>query len=151
MDLRTSLILSVAVVFMALVTSSLGLNCYQCNSMSDPNCGDVPKPFATHANGVATVRSDVGMEPKACPAESTMCRKIDQQVRGHISVIRTCGVEEKYLMSDTAKANPLDEYNTVLQEYATEVYNCREEGCNGSPNLKISFLALLTVLAALIH
>ena len=72
-------------------------------------------------------------------------------VRGHISVIRTCGVEEKYLMSDTAKANPLDEYNTVLQEYATEVYNCREEGCNGSPNLKISFLALLTVLAALIH
>jgi len=54
-------------------------------------------------------------------------------------------------MSDTAKANPLDEYNTVLQEYATEVYNCREEGCNGSPNLKISFLALLTVLAALIH
>ena len=78
-------------------------------------------------------------------------KKFFFSVRGHISVIRTCGVEEKYLLSDTAKANPLDEYNTVLQEYATEVYNCREEGCNGSPNLKISFLALLTVLAALIH
>ena len=47
--------------------------------MSDPNCGDVPKPFATHADGKVTVRSDVGIAPSACPAESTMCRKIDQQ------------------------------------------------------------------------
>jgi len=119
--------------------------------MSDANCGDLPKPFATHEGEKVTVRSDVGMTPTACPSTSTMCRKIDQQIRGHISVIRTCGVEEKYLMADKAKANALDEYNTVLQEYATEVYNCRTEGCNGSPNLKISFLALLTVLAALIH
>jgi len=56
--------------------------------MTDANCGDVPKPFATHANGVATVRSDVGMEPKACPAESTMCRKIDQQgLYYHIQIV----------------------------------------------------------------
>jgi hypothetical protein len=61
------------------------------------------------------------------------------------------GVKEKYLLSDKEKKTPLDEYNTVLQEYSTEVYKCKGDGCNGSPNLKISFLALLTVLAALIH
>ena len=93
------------------------------------------------------------IEDSQCPVQNSIgfFEKNFFSVRGHISVIRTCGVEEKYLLSDTAKANPLDEYNTVLQEYATEVYNCREEGCNGSPNLKISFLALLTVLVALIH
>ena len=47
--------------------------------MTDPNCGDVPKPFATHVDGKVTVRSDVGIAPSACPPESTMCRKIDQQ------------------------------------------------------------------------
>merc|ERR1712141_307637 len=156
MDLRTSLILSVAVIFMALVTSSFGIKCYQCNSMSEPKCGDTPDPFATHdGNGKFEIGSH-GLTATDCPLvageAATMCRKIDQQIRGHVSVIRTCGVKEKYLMSDTEKANPLDEYNTVLQEYSTEVYKCEKDGCNGSPNLKIStFLAILTVLAALIH
>jgi len=157
MDLRTSLIFSVAVIFMALVTSSFGIKCYQCNSMTDPKCGDTPTPFATHdGNGKVTIGSHHGLTPTECPQvageTATMCRKIDQQVRGHISVIRTCGVKEKYLLSDKEKANPLDEYNTVLQEYSTEVYKCETDGCNGSPNLKIStFLAILAILAAMIH
>jgi len=120
MDLRLS-----AFVLFALVAVSHGLECHQCSSKDDAACAD---PFE-------------GDFKKPC-AEGEFCRKIYQNIRGDVSVIRSCGSEltEKYGQNDC--------YTTVLEEYNTISCACDAEGCNGSSALSGLSVASVTLLAA---
>ena len=66
-------------------------------------------------------------------------------VRGHESIIRSCGYEEKIVGGEVREC-----YTTVLEEYNTLVCACEGEGCNGSSQIKISVVStLLTVIMAI--
>ena len=63
------------------------------------------------------------IEPCPNDGKEYFCRKIYQNVRGDVRIIRSCGYE-KYKN---------DCYKTVLEEYNTYVCQCDEDGCNGAP------------------
>merc|ERR1719186_2557637 len=58
------------------------LSCHQCSTITSPSCGD---PFS----------SNITATP--CPTDRvyTLCRKIHQEVRDEVDVIRMCGYEEQ--------------------------------------------------------
>merc|ERR1739838_483091 len=128
MDLRISLVL---IGVLAFFHSGEAIKCHQCTSYTDAGCGD---PF-----GLTT-------EAAACPADTAekvhFCRKIFQNVRSDVQIIRSCG-HEKYT---NLAGEPKDEYTTVLEEYNTFVTTCFDDGCNGSPTLKVSMISVLMAL-----
>jgi len=125
MDLRISLVL---IGVLAFVHSGEAIKCHQCTSYTDAGCGD---PFS-------------GDFSKDCPADGKeyFCRKIFQNVRSDVQIIRSCGHEKYKNLAGEEK----DEYTTVLEEYNTFVTTCFDDGCNGSPTLKVSMISVLMAL-----
>jgi len=150
MDLRVLVFaLSVFLVF----DFGEGLSCNICNGYEESKCDD---PFGTFADsGDLIEHEEFKMDcttpeaklkqgiPEDAPA-ATMCRKIYQDVRGDVRVIRGCAWEEyKRIGAETSKK--VDCYKTVMEEYNTYVCTCIGENCNGAKTTQVSAL-LIAVL-----
>ena len=117
-----------------------GLKCYQCNSNTAQQ-SDCMDPFVKE--GSQEVKDSLKKYLQECPQidgeAATLCRKVDQYVRGEASVIRTCATKEY----------KNDCYKTVLEEYNTLSCTCKGEGCNGAPGTAAASLAATVVMALL--
>ena len=115
-----------------------GLKCYQCNSKTDADCMDPVvegEPPAVKAS-LAKYLLDC---PQIDGVDATLCRKVDQYVRGEASVIRACATREY----------KNECYKTVLEEYNTLSCTCKDEGCNGARDTAAASLAATVVMALL--
>merc|ERR1739842_138668 len=123
--MRNSLITVIALFFLKLIPSS-SLSCYQCSTVTDPDCVD---PIKT--NMMATT----------CPKdkEYTICRRIHQEVRGNVTVIRNCGWIE----------NENECYSTRLDEFNTLVCQCKENMCNTAN--KAVVMSTILIISGLFH
>jgi hypothetical protein len=75
----------------------------------------------------------------------TMCRKIYQDVRGDIRVIRGCAWEEYTRLGEKESQKNIC-YKTVMEEYNTYVCTCdNEEGCNGAKITQVSTLLMVAL------
>eukprot|EP00092_Neocalanus_flemingeri_P006333 GFUD01006816.1.p1 GENE.GFUD01006816.1~~GFUD01006816.1.p1 ORF type:complete len:129 (-),score=27.46 GFUD01006816.1:113-499(-) len=83
------------------------LSCIQCSSIYSSSC-------------ISSEDSLQHLYP--CPTNQnyTLCRKIDQTVRGVRTVMRRCGWEGTGSYC----------YKTVSDEYSTQTCSCYEDGCN---------------------
>jgi hypothetical protein len=127
---------------LCLVDSGSSLNCHQCNSYDDYHCAD---PFY-YPDTPDKPKTDKFLQ--ACPNDGKeyFCRKIYQNVRGDVRVIRGCG----YIKDE--KWEERDCYTTVLEEYNTEVCSCYEDGCNSASMFQVSAAVMSAVaLAYLLH
>merc|ERR1712080_439000 len=126
-----------------LVDSGAGIKCYQCNSYEQALCAD---PFFHSDNGEAKSGREFLDD---CPADTAdkkhFCRKIYQNVRGDVRVIRSCGW--------VPDSKGRECYTTVLEEYNTEVCACDKDECNPASLSSISVITVLSavVLGYLIH
>ena len=132
---------SAPLFLLGLLPLSLALQCHQCTSFTDTQCGD---PFHYEPARAGDKPVPKTMEYlKNCPSDGknyTICRKIYQNVRGDVRIIRSCGYEEY----------KNDCYKTVLEEYNTYVCQCFEDGCNGAPRgTAASSLAATLAMAVL--
>ncbi|XP_040579469.1 UPAR/Ly6 domain-containing protein crok [Lepeophtheirus salmonis] len=110
---RNFIFFSLAVLAISFIDSGSSIQCHQCSTYDEKECGD---PFV---NDDGSLKSDKFLSE--CPEEKyTLCRKTYQNVRGEVSVIRSCGYEEY----------KNECYKTVLEEYNTLVCTCKEDGCN---------------------
>jgi len=131
-------------LLLCLVDSGEGLDCYVCNSYENALCAD---PFF-HDYERTQVKSENDFV-QSCPADTPdkkyFCRKIYQNVRGDVRVIRGCGWVED--------SKGRDCYTTVLEEYNTEVCKCTGPKCNTASMSSISVMTILSAVALgyLIH
>lgn len=72
------LIVNLFVLYFVLAKVS-ALNCFDCNSLHDPRCGD---PF-DNSSTLATVDCDLKSHPLDVELKSTFCRKITQTGEVH--------------------------------------------------------------------
>merc|ERR1712018_745621 len=96
MEISNKNLLALALALMALVSTGFALQCHQCNSYENADCDDPMSDL--QADGSRVVKTNEFL--KDCPADGntyTLCRKIDQTIRGHESVIRSCGFEKKLI------------------------------------------------------
>jgi hypothetical protein len=121
-------------VILSILPSGSSIECHQCSSYKDVNCGD---PFFFQDKPDQAKTSDY---LKPCPADTDdkkyYCRKIFQNVRGDERVIRSCGWEKQ----------EKECYSTVLEEYNTYVCQCGEDGCNSGTMFSVSSLAVFSTL-----
>merc|ERR1719186_82289 len=105
------------------------LSCHQCSTITSPSCGD---PFP----------SNIAATP--CPTDRvyTLCRKIHQEVRDEVDVIRMCGYEEQ--------ENECYATNTLSGEYKTLVCQCKEDMCNTAVQGMESKVLLMLVVISLL-
>jgi len=85
--------------------------------------------------------------------KATMCRKIYQDVRGDVRVIRGCAWEE-YKRVGAEKSKKVDCYKTVMEEYNTYVCTCTDDYCNGAKMTQVSvvlFAVLPLITFGLFH
>jgi len=122
-------------VILAILPTGSGIECHQCSSHKDINCGD--PFFHDDKPGVPKTKEYLA----ACPDDGKdyFCRKIYQNVRGEERVIRSCGWEDH--------AKDKECYSTVLEEYNTYVCKCDTDGCNSASMFSVSSLAVATALA----
>lgn len=129
-----------------------GISCNICNGYEEAKCDD---PFGSIAeNGDLNVHTEFRMDCASQAARDkqgfsadvtpTMCRKIYQDVRGDVRVIRGCAWEE-YKRIGEEKSKKTDCYKTVMEEYNTYVCTCEGENCNGAKTTQVSAL-LMAVL-----
>jgi len=148
MDLR---VLTFALCMFLAFDYGEGINCHVCNGMHQSQCDD---PFGHYAENGDLINPDTFVsdcddaaikEKYGIPAGgATMCRKIYQDVRGEVRVIRGCAWEE-----NKKKEDPKNNcYKTVMEEYNTYVCTCDSDLCNGASITHVSALlfALLPVL-----
>jgi len=125
------------------------LECHVCNGMTDNECND---PFGSPAENGDLVEhtkfkkkcSELGL-----PKPATMCRKIYQDVRGVVRIIRSCAWEEYDKKGETKFEQQNNCYKTVMEEYNTYVCTCNDESfCNGASLTQVSALlfAILPVV-----
>merc|ERR1712018_182016 len=117
-DMDSKLITSAAtlLLLLCLVETGSGIKCHQCNSYDDYHCAD---PFY-YADSPDVPKTDKFL--KDCPndGKESFCRKIYQNVRDDVRIIRGCG----YIPDEKGREG----YTTVLEEYNTEVCACNEDG-----------------------
>lgn len=156
---------AVLLVLCSLVDTGSGdgeILCYQCNSYEDALCDD---PF-NFEDGKKEVKSGNNyLKPCVVPEDkkdelkalnTTMfCRKLYQNVRSDIRVIRSCGwIHDEKSKWNLGNEAGRDCYTTVLEEYNTEVCECYEDKCNSATMSSMSVsVAILSsvVLGYLIH
>jgi len=131
-----------ALLLLCLVETGSSIQCHQCNSYTDAECVD---PFF-HPDTPDKPKTDKFL--KECPnnGKEHFCRKIYQNVRDDVRVIRSCGWERDEKGRDC--------YTTVLEEYNTVVCQCdNADGCNSANTYKLSLVSAMcaVVLAYLIH
>ena len=145
--------ISAPLLLLVLLPLTYAIKCHQCTSFTDTQCGD---PFHYDPARAGDPKVPKTMEYlKDCPSDGhnyTLCRKIYQNVRGDVRIIRSCGYEEY----------KNDCYKTVLEEYNTYVCQCKPgqivgedgeeipQGCNGGPRgLTASSLTATLVMGVL--
>jgi len=130
-----------ALLLLCLVETGSGIKCHQCNSYTEAECVD---PFF-HPDTPDKPKTDKFL--MECPnnGKEHFCRKIYQNVRDDVRVIRSCGWERDEKGRDC--------YTTVLEEYNTVVCQCDADGCNSANTYKLSLVSAMcaVVLAYLIH
>ena len=127
-----------------LIHSGSSLRCYMCNTFNNESCGD---PFFVQDDYEYKTAKE-GSLLKECPSDidQPFCRKIYQNVRGEVRVIRGCG--------SVRDEKERDCYTTVLEEYNTKVCQCdNDDGCNSGNMFRVSILAIVsaTLLAYIIQ
>jgi len=149
MDLR---VLTFALSMFLAFDFGEGIKCHVCNGVTDAGCADpfgsvdesgklvVETAFEKDCDD-AQVKTESGIPSTVKPH---MCRKIYQDVRGDVRVIRGCAWEE-YTRIGEEKSKSDTCYKTVMEEYNTYVCTCTKDGCNGAKVTQVSAL-LLAVL-----
>eukprot|EP00096_Caligus_rogercresseyi_P001833 TRINITY_DN1312_c0_g1_i2.p1 TRINITY_DN1312_c0_g1~~TRINITY_DN1312_c0_g1_i2.p1 ORF type:complete len:140 (-),score=34.30 TRINITY_DN1312_c0_g1_i2:1129-1548(-) len=132
-------LIALGLLVSAFIESGLCLKCHQCSSYNDKRCGD---PFVNDEGEVLSEDFLLDCE-NTDDITYTLCRKTYQNVRGDVSVIRSCGYEEY----------KNECYKTVLEEYNTLVCTCKEDGCNPASiaGSSMALLASSLVLAFIIR
>jgi len=128
---------------LCLVESGSSIKCHQCNSYGDFHCAD---PFYYPDDETKQPKTEEFL--KDCPDDGNdyFCRKIYQNVRGDVRIIRGCG----YIKEEREEQREC--YTTVLEEYNTEVCSCYEDGCNSASMFQVSAAVMSAVgLAYLLH
>lgn len=131
------LVLGLALVA-AYLPSTFALYCWQCNSVKDKFCNDVP---AGPVMNVSQLDLCLQQHYKECESGNglnyTFCRKQIQSINNQKRVIRSCGFERA----------PTDCYVTKNPQVNSEVCQCDGDGCNHSAGNQISLLlAVLSIL-----
>jgi len=154
---------AVLLVLCSLVDTGSGdINCYQCNSYEDALCGD---PFKFEDGNEEVKSGNNYLKPCVAPdgkAEefardniTMFCRKLYQNVRSDVRVIRSCGwIHDAKSKAKLGDVEGRDCYTTVLEEYNTEVCECYSSECNSATMSSMSVtVAILSsvVLGYLIH
>merc|ERR1711962_665848 len=151
---------AVLLVLCSLVDTGSGdgqIQCYQCNSYEDALCDD---PFKFEDGKKEVKSGDNYLKPCVLPEGKTIngtmfCRKLYQNVRSDVGVIRSCGwIHDEKSKHHLGEEAGRDCYTTVLEEYNTEVCECYEDGCNSATMSSMSVsVAILSsvVLGYLIH
>jgi hypothetical protein len=129
-----------------------GISCHICNGYEESKCDD---PFGTptesgelvhHSDFIMDCDSDAAKMKQGIPdgALVTMCRKIYQDVRGDIRVIRGCAWEE-YTRIGEKESKKTACYKTVMEEYNTYVCTCEGDNCNGAKITQVSTLLMVVL------
>jgi len=152
MDLR---VLTFALSMFLAFDLGEGIKCHVCNGHTESECKDpygaanedgsliAPSKFEKDCSD-ASVQQELGYKLPEDVAAPTMCRKIYQDVRGDVRIIRSCAWEEyTRIGEDESKKDAC--YKTVMEEYNTYVCTCEGELCNGAKVTQVSAL-LIAVL-----
>jgi len=123
---------SVGIVFATLICTGLALDCFQCNSASDPLCAD---DFDSSSDIIKTNLL------KPCNTTETYCKKVKMWLTGETRIQRKCG---------TSKREDIDThcYQTRADDHIVDTCACDHEGCNGA-SATTAGAALIACLAAL--
>ncbi|GIX76953.1 protein quiver [Caerostris darwini] len=120
------------------VCAGEGLFCWECNSKSDPNCGE---PFKTPT--IQYTDCNQRFLTGDIHVNATVCRKITQKVQGETRVIRSCG----FYNPETA--------GTCISRAGTHLVfmhycQCKGDGCNTSSTLNAPSLQLFAFILTLL-
>jgi len=130
-----------------------GISCHICNGYEDAKCKDPFGPEAAsgelipHREFLKDCNSKDAKDEQGIPdgVTATMCRKIYQDVRGDVRVIRGCAWEEYTRLGEKESQKNIC-YKTVMEEYNTYVCTCdNEEGCNGAKITQVSTLLMVAL------
>lgn len=143
MDLR--LLTFALSMFLAFELGEGAIKCHECNG--EKGCED---PYLEH-NGQA-ITNDANLV--TCPEKADMCRKIYQDVRGDVRIIRGCAWEKYARIGEEPQQNTC--YKTVMEEYNTYVCTCAPgtkdaegndilDGCNGADSNKVSGIIMTLI------
>merc|ERR1712096_174120 len=105
-----------------ITTTTTTLSCHQCSTITSPSCGD---PFP----------SNITATPCPTGREYTLCRKIHQEVRDEVDVIRMCGYEEQ--------ENECYATNTLAGQYKEDMCNTAVQGMESKVLLMLVVISLL--------
>lgn len=133
----TQVAITLAILAAFAVHQLEAISCWQCNSVNNEFCNQVPSGPVSNASKLPDCLRSLY---KPCVSDDerlnyTFCRKQDQVVNGQSRTIRGCGYD---------KAD-LDCYMTKTPSVNTRVCQCMTDGCNGSHSVT---LGLITILAA---
>lgn len=124
-------------VLFAYVQTANTLHCWQCNTIYDKFCKDVPAGPVKDIDKLETCLKEMYKE---CKSENglnyTLCRKQVQTVNNEPRIIRSCGFSK----------SQHDCYMTKNPPVTTEVCQCEGDGCNGSQRVNLSFVALFSAI-----
>jgi len=130
-----------------------GIQCHICNGYQQAQCKD---PFSDQTDTGGQLKktsmsydcdTQEAKDLQGIPADApkaTMCRKIYQDVRGDVRIIRGCAWEA-YKRAGEKVAKKTTCYKTVMEEYNTYVCTCETENCNGAKVTHVSALLIAIV------
>ena len=137
----------------SLIGPCLPLRCYSCVSARSGPCGDQLEDVQKYRRlpgGGGYEGAEIDYMTTCPDAEihhnkthSPLCRTIFQNIRGYLSVVRSCGWEVYREKEDNC-------YKTVSEEYDTKVCQCFTDGCNGSSTVMVSVVLRMVGLAVTI-
>jgi hypothetical protein len=140
MDLR---VLTFALSIFLVFDCGEAITCEVCNGHTDAECND---PYMiTQESGAKVRKAGAKFETDCESAQdtkgATMCRKIYQDVRGEIRIIRSCAWEKYKEKTNTC-------YKTVMEEYNTYVCTCDVDGCNGAGGIQVwaMLIAIISII-----
>eukprot|EP00096_Caligus_rogercresseyi_P008131 TRINITY_DN26502_c0_g1_i1.p1 TRINITY_DN26502_c0_g1~~TRINITY_DN26502_c0_g1_i1.p1 ORF type:complete len:168 (+),score=46.96 TRINITY_DN26502_c0_g1_i1:33-536(+) len=140
-------LLVLGVLLFQIIRGSSAIQCWECNSKTDPGCLDPFNGYSLGSVNCSQADADVEhlREDDGTLLEPTLCRKTVQVVEEEIRVIRGCG-----WIPNTGVIKGRDCFSRVgTMEVSVRHCVCDTDGCNGSGNLRPGLASLLPALITL--
>ena len=135
----TKVVIALTLLVALFVHNSDAIYCWQCNSISNQFCDQVPNGPVANVSKIPGCLQDLYKECKSDDERLpyTFCRTQHQTIKGEKRVIRGCGYDKV----------EVDCYVTKTPSVQTKVCQCFTDGCNSSTSIT---LGSITILAAFI-